>query len=244
MKYLNLFLLTVVLGGTLGLFYMFCQNCDTNLFYFNLGFTLFLEIIMFGSIVKVSEKKLFNIPNLAIVIQLERYVILAAILMLAYNFFGKGYLDPKWYFGALIVITILFIILAVFLIQAGQSQLEQSQDVKDKQVKRMDIKIEHSKLTSSLNRLFAVKKDIDYELTEECKKAIRYLGDKAGIIPLAKLARHPDRVDAICSDINSLQLEVDSIQDITDLEEIKNRLKATSKQAYEISDQINIINQV
>ena len=97
MKKSTILLLLIVIGGTIGLFWLLGPEVKTNLFYFNLGFTLMLEIIFFGTIFSVSGQKLFNIPGMATGVQITRYVIFAALIMIAFNLMSLISVDYMLY---------------------------------------------------------------------------------------------------------------------------------------------------
>jgi hypothetical protein len=239
MKYLNAILLIVVLGATAGLFFLLGEP-GNPLFYFNLAFTGVLEIIFFGSVIRISKQRLFNVPNLAVVVQLNRYVIFAAIIMIAYNIIGKDYLDQKWYFAILILLTIIYLVIVIFTLQGGEYQKQQSADVKTKMIGRTDLVDKQKLLFSNYKRTISENKELDYQITEDCKKAISQIEDKLTTIPIAKFEQLPEKTNSIAEQIEKLNNQVDEI-DASNKEESEKQLKAIAKSAYMIADQINLL---
>jgi hypothetical protein len=243
MKYLNAILLIIVVGATIGLFYLL-GNPDSSLFYFNLIFAAVLEVIFFGSVIKVSSERLFNVPNLAVVVQLNRYVIFAAIIMIAYNlalrFVGEDFLDKKWYFALLILLTIIYVIIVIFTLQGGSYQQQQSEEVKVKMMSRTDLSDKQKLLISNYKRTIAENKELDYPTTEDCKKAISQINDRLSTIPIAKFEQNPDKANELGNQIQQLNEQINQI-DISNKEEAEKQIKVIAKSAYGLADQINLL---
>ena len=247
MKYLNTILLIIVPSVTIGLFYLLGNPLETPLFYVNLGFTCLLELILFGTIIRVSSKPLFNVPNLAASIQVGRYVFLAATIMVIYNVFFyilKIDINPKWYFAALILTTLIYFVFIIFVIQGGKIQMEQSAAVKEKAVERINFKDNALSLSNDYKRMASSKKKIDYKLLEECKKAINLIGDKISIIPVKKLEKNTELITKINDDINELQTILNQIKETDDTKRNIEQIKILRDNAYNVSDKIKSINQI
>ncbi|MFK5890455.1 MAG: hypothetical protein QM486_06970 [Flavobacteriaceae bacterium] len=247
MKYLNTILLIIVPSVTIGLFFLLGDPLETPLFYVNLGFTCLLELILFGTIIRVSSKPLFNVPNLAASIQIGRYVFLAATIMVVYNvlfYILKIDIHPKWYFGALILTTLIYLVFIIFVIQGGKVQMQQSADVKEKTIQRTNFKDNALALSTDYKRMAISKKKIDYKLLEECKKAINLIGDKISIIPIAKLERNTELIAKINDEINELQIILNQIKETDDTKNNIVQIQILRDNAYGVADKINLINQI
>lgn len=248
MKKLNALLLLIVLGGTIGLFFLLGQDEKTPLFYFNLGFTCLLIIVFFSVIIKVSGQRLFTVPNIAVGLQIKRFVLFAALIMIAFNILygilGKEFIDPKWYFAALILLTIIYTIIIIFTAQGAAYQKNENNSIIEKTKQRIDIKNEQAKLSNSFRRIINNTEFKDLKTIEEAKKAISSLGDKVGIIPVAKIERSSEEFEQVSLDINDLLSEIKKLEDITDENEYKTILNKVSNRAYEILDNINFITKV
>jgi len=247
MKYLNTILLIIVPSITIGLFFLLGNPSEMPLFYINLAFVCLLELILFGTIIKVSSKSLFNIPNLAVSIQIGRYVYFIATIMIIYNvlfYLLKININPKWYFATLIFITLLYIVFIIFVIQGGRHQILQSTDVKVKSTRRTDFKINATSLNNSFRLVATLKKDIDYKLLEECKNALNLISDKIGIIPIAKLERNSDLIAIISNEILDLQVDLNKFKETTDTNINIKQVKTLRDNAHNVADKINLINQI
>ncbi len=247
MKYLNAILLTVVIIGTLGLFFLLGPEIKTTLFYANMLFSCFLLLLLFGTIIKVSGDTLFTVPNLAVAIQIKRYVLLAAFLMIAYNvlthFLGKDLIEVKWYVASLILLTIIYVVIIIFVVQSAGYQTNQTTEIKEKTQRRLDLKAEHLKMINHLNRI-ASRKNFDLKKYENAKKSIGMMGDKAGIIPVAKIEQHYEKFESIYNAIIKLQADVENLEETTSSEEENQILERVARKADEISDNINLITKI
>jgi len=247
MKYLNTILLIIVPSVTIGLFFLLGNPSEMPLFYINLVFVCLLELILFGTIIKVSSKSLFNVPNLAVSIQIGRYVYFIATIMIIYNvlfYLLKININPKWYFATLILITLLYIVFIIFVIQGGKVQIQQSADVKEKTIQRINFKDNALALSTDYKRMAISKKKIDYKLLEECKKAINLIGDKISIIPIAKLERNTELIAKINDEINELQIILNQIKETDDTKSNIVQIQILRDNAYGVADKINLINQI
>jgi len=247
MKYLNTILLIIVPGATIGLFFLLGDPLETPLFYVNLGFTCLLELILFGTIIRVSSKPLFNVPNLAASIQVGRYVFLAATIMVVYNvlfYILKIDIHPKWYFGALILTTLIYLVFIIFVIQGGKIQMQQSAAVKEKTADRLDFKINALSLSNDFKRISSSKKEISYKLLQECKKALNLISDKISIIPVSKLEKNSDLITVITNEILKLHVELDKFKETTDIEVNIKQVQTLRDNAQNVADKINLINQI
>lgn len=245
MKKLNALLLIIVLAGTIGLFFLLGQEEKTPLFYFNLGFTCLLIIVFFTVIIKISGERLFSVPNIAVGLQIKRFVLFSALIMIAFNIpyalLGKEFIDPKWYFAALILLTIIYTIIIIFTTQGAAYQKKQNNDIFEKTKQRVDLKSEQTKLSNSFRRIISNTDFKDFQALEETKKAISSLGDKVGIIPVAKIERSPEDFEKVSLDLTDLLGTIKKLEDTSDENEYKKILKTISNQAHEIIDNINII---
>lgn len=247
MKYLNTILLITVPSVTIGLFFLLGNPSEMPLFYINLVFVCLLELILFGTIIRVSSKPLFNVPNLAASIQVGRYVFLAATIMVIYNllfYVLKIDIHPKWYFGTLIITTLIYIVFIIFIIQGGKIQMQQSASVKEKTAQQTNFRDNALALSTDYKCMAISKKKIDYKLLEECKKAINLIGDKIDVIPIAKLERNTELIAKISDDINELQTILNQIKETDDTKSNIVQIQILRDNAYGVADKINLINQI
>jgi len=242
MKNSTILLLLIVIGGTIGLFWLLGPEVKTNLFYFNLGFTLLLEIIFFGTIFSISGQKLFNIPGMATGVQITRYVIFAALIMIAFNLMSLISADymlyVKWYFGVLILLTIIYAIIVIFTIQGGQYQLQMRDEIEEKTERKTDISLKHNEL-SDLFKNKTAELNVDYSILKECKNNIRLISDKASMISISKISKDTIKTQDIANEIENLSNEIRNIDISAEKNEIEKLLQIISKNALLISNKIS-----
>jgi len=240
MKHLNIILLIVVVGATIGLFFLLGPETKTSLFYINMGLICFLELVFFGTVATVSKKRLFNIPNLAVASLVNKYVIYTVIIVLVYNLGLKEYLDVAvhWYFGALIIVTLIFAIYISFTLQGAEVQKVNSEKMKETIIAREQVRATYNQLKSIYSTAI-IGKDFDYSLSELCKNSIRTLDDKASMIPLAKLERNPEYVENLNTRINDLESVINNFDSLTEVEEVNNHIKIVTAKSKEIINHID-----
>ncbi len=119
----NIILPIVVIAITIVLFFMFKPVDATILFYLNLGYLIFLEIIFFGYLnVLYSKVKDFSTPFLAVFgIYAFYYIVIGVIFMLVYSLALSNLLPLKHYIAALMVLTVLWIIISVLTAQVDSN---------------------------------------------------------------------------------------------------------------------------
>ena len=119
----NIILPIVVVGITVTLFFMFKPEKPTTLFYINLGYTVFLEIVFFGYLnLWYAKVKEFSTPFLAVFgVYAAFYAIIGTIWMFGYSLILSYFIPLKIYIAVLIVITLLWIILSVLTAQTDSN---------------------------------------------------------------------------------------------------------------------------
>jgi hypothetical protein len=236
MKYLNAILLVIALGATIGLFYLLATETNTPLFYFNLSFACVLEVLLLGAVLTISKKRLFNIPNLAIVSQISFYVFIAAAVMIVYNLLPSGILDAKWYFGALILLTAIYAILIIFVTKGASYQLAAEETQKNQIQQRQLTRINCSKLIPAFNDALAGKNP-DYAKKEACRKSIELLVEKTTMIPLAKAERNQAYMEDLNRKIDQLYDEFQATTQDEEPEKTIDRLKKAADRIVTHIDQ-------
>lgn len=247
MRYLNVLLLLVVFGGTIGLFFLLGPEEKSSLFYFNLGFTLFLEAVFFGTGVAIAGEKLFNVHNFAVAYQVKLYVMIAAIIMIAYNlvarFAGIEIIDPKWYFGLLILITIIFTVIIVIVGQAASHQIKHSEQIVQKAQHQKDLKKDFMRLERSFHDV-AQKIAKPGPMLDQAKSGIRKIENSLNMVPISVVARKVEEAESISLKMSELQQELEKID--TDGDDASNEAAYNSviSKSKRISDDINHLKSV
>ena len=247
MRYLNVLLLLVVFGGTIGLFYLLGPEEKSSLFYFNLGFTLFLEAVFFGTGVAIAGEKLFNIHNFAVAYQVKLYVIIAAVIMIAYNltakFAGIEIIDPKWYFGLLILLTIIFTVIIIIVGQAAQHQIKHSEQIVQKAQHQKDLKKDFMRLERSFYEV-AQKMTKSSPMLDEVKSNIRKMENSINMIPISLLARRAEDAEMVSLKLAEVQQELEKLDPNADDEANQAVLNSLLSKTKRVIDEINILKSV
>lgn len=123
----------VVVAITITLFFMFKPKETTELFYINLGYTIFLEIIFFGYLnILYSKVKEFSTPLLAVFgVYAIYYIVISFICMLVYSLALSYFMPLKIYIAALMVLTLLWLIISVLTAQTDSSYKVTVEKLKD-----------------------------------------------------------------------------------------------------------------
>ena len=123
-KFTNVALPVVVMAITIALFFMFKPEESTPLFYVNLIFLLFLEVIFFAyfnlSNTKTEDS---STPFLAIFgIFCVYYIVLCFGWMLIYSILLKNipFMTLKYYIAVLMILTLIWILLSVITAQTAE----------------------------------------------------------------------------------------------------------------------------
>ena len=245
MKYLSLLLLIIVIGATVGLFYLLAPVTNTPLFYFNLGYLCFLELLFFGAIIKVSEKRLFNVPNLAVVAQINRYVGWAALLMVVFNVgirLLEGQFDlTRWYFGALILLTTLYSVIVIMVLQGGNYQRSIDNDISELSEQKNSIKSVAETISVDFKRIIKTKSQLDLEDQQEGTIVISNSLATVSVIPLGKFRRGGNAIDILRQELTNFQAMLTKFETIEGKDENTSYLGLMCESANKIKSQANII---
>ncbi len=241
MKKFNLALLLVVLGATVFLFYYLNADAKSSLFYVNLFFTCFLELLFLSSVVSIAKERLFNPPNLAIVYQICYYIFTSAIIVLAYNIYFREFFVIKWYIGAILLISLLFFVLIFFAFRGAKAQLADSKEV-DNLILSRNLRLgNYSQLKIELNSAIS-SKDITLIVRDKCVNSINLLVDIANSIPLAKAERNSEFVQSVNEKISSILLEIKNLNKLDEKEAFIQQVTKLTSMAEGIISYIKITN--
>ena len=140
---------------TIALFFIIVQGEKSPIFWINLCFTLFLETAFFGWIIWVRKEDTNDVsPMLSVIIGTYGlyYVIAGVVVMVLFS--GLHYIWPDctsliwWYVAALLVITVLWMIPAVFMTHADSTHQQQ---IKNLQMNTADVRSLSMQMKSVLN---------------------------------------------------------------------------------------------
>jgi len=209
MRYLNLILLIVVLGVTASIFFALNHGIHSDVFWFNLSFSCFLEILFFGAIIKISSQPLITLPNAAVVTQINYYIIISVALILAYNFYVYNFVNPIWYFVSITVLSLFYLVLIGFTFQGGQAQQQDADEVTNLVEKRMQKLADLNKIKfsflNSVNGKQSLTEVVGYS------KRLDLVIEKAAMLPIAKLEKKPEFVSQLNEMLFALQNEISKL---------------------------------
>lgn len=245
MKILNILITLVVVSGTIGLFFLLGPVEKSSIFYTNLCLSIFIELLLFSAVIAVSGVKLFNIPNIAVAAQIGRYTFWLIFIMIGFNLLNyllkENPLSERWYYGGLLVVTLIYTVIIGFSVQGAQQQLAQGEDVKIKSTQKTDLKYEAKELLNTLERIRS-SNSFETSKMEECQKTILLLNDKVGSIPLAKFSTKADKIEIIRLNVVDLKSLTASLsRGSTDATTTINQIISESRQ---IIEKINLITNI
>ena len=145
----------IVYVVTIALFFIIVQGEKSPIFWINLCFTLFLETAFFGWIIWVRKEDTNDVsPMLSVIIGTYGlyYVIAGVVVMVLFSILHYIWPDCTsliwWYVAALLVITVLWMIPAVFMTHADSTHQQQ---IKNLQMNTADVRSLSMQMKSVLN---------------------------------------------------------------------------------------------
>ena len=114
LQYLGLAVLTV--AATIFLFiYNSAEFNRSNFFYFQMSFSLFLELIFWINMIFSSRSKSDESNSTARIVSsgmLILYIVMTSLIMILYSIFAKTITYDSYYYSSIVVITVIFIVIA------------------------------------------------------------------------------------------------------------------------------------
>ena len=145
----------IVYVVTIALFFIIVQGEKSPIFWINLCFTLFLETAFFGWIIWVRKEDTNEVsPLLSVIIGTYGlyYVIAGVVVMVLFSILHYIWPDCTsliwWYVAALLIITVLWMIPAVFMTHADSTHQQQ---IKNLQMNTADVRSLSTQMKSVLN---------------------------------------------------------------------------------------------
>lgn len=171
----------VVVAATAVLFFMFLPAEPTALFYLNLGYTVFLEVILFAYINVLYQKvKDFSTPFMAVFgIFSLYYVVVGFGWMLIFSLVLSHFISLKIYIAGLMLITLLWIILSLITGQADSNYRQNTEKLKDQ---GNSLSFYTQKITLLANRYdrLCIEKGLKYITDSNNRTALDRLMGKIG----------------------------------------------------------------
>ena len=178
----------VIVGITIGLFYLLGPEEKTHLFYANMVVTSILEIML--------------LCNTSISMQLFYFILSEAIWMLVFNVFLSDTVDTKYYYAGLLVIFLIFVALISIVGIGGNVQAEKQKEIEQ------SVMVRKSHLASTQMVMMEYRqalRDVDSEQKDRQGQQLKILLDKIAAIPAEKLERNATVVEDINIKLNGLK---------------------------------------
>jgi hypothetical protein len=121
---ISLILLLCTIAVTVFLFYYWSKEEDrTTLFAFNLGFTIFLELLFYGFIytTRFNSKKILGSTYSVLGSILFFYLIFGIVVILVFNLFLVDLISVKWYYSVIVIGTLLGLISTGFTLKLNNN---------------------------------------------------------------------------------------------------------------------------
>ena len=133
----NIVLPIVVVGTTIGMFFLLKPQETTSLFWINLFYTVFLEVVFFGyiNVLHLKTKDLSSPFYAVFGAYCFYYIILGLVCMVGYTFMVKFIYAPetnKAYIAALMNITLLWVIVSVITAQTDSNYKQTVVELKER----------------------------------------------------------------------------------------------------------------
>ena len=179
----NVVLPIIVAIATIGLFILFKKDDADSLFYLNLFYTLVLEAVFFLYLnflhtnTRIFSSAFYSIFGVTAII----YIITGALWMLVYSFALTSVFSLKVYIAVIIIITLIWIIVAVLIARTDADYKETVDELKNRQytlqyyIQKMNI------LTSRYEKVCA-EKGIVYKTDSNNRTVLSNLSNKIGFI--------------------------------------------------------------
>ncbi len=122
-------LLTVAVSTFL-FFFLSKEENRSSVFAFNLGYTVFLEILFFIFIftTRLSSKKVHGAIYSVLGTVLVYYLIFGIVILLAFNIFMLELISPKWYYAVIIIGTLTGVIVTGFVYRLNSSMVTKEEE--------------------------------------------------------------------------------------------------------------------
>ena len=192
----------VIVGITIGLFYLLGQEEKTHLFYANMVVTSILEIMLLCNLPFFTNGKLTTVRNTSISMQLFYFILSEAIWMLVFNVFLSDTVDTKYYYAGLLVIFLIFVALISIVGIGGNVQAEKQKEIEQ------SVMVRKSHLASTQMVMMEYRqalRDVDSEQKDRQGQQLKILLDKIAAIPAEKLERNATVVEDINIKLNGLK---------------------------------------
>lgn len=190
----------VTLATTAALFFMFQPEEPTKLFYFNLGYTLFLEALFFGyfDLLHLKPSSL-SVPLLIVAgVYTFYYVITGFGWMLLYSLLLSHFLPFNVYMAGFMVLTLLWVVVSVMTAHPNVNHQERMEKLDD-QRRTLDFYTQKISILSSRYEKICIERNIPYQTESNNRTVIDRLKSK-----ISSLTPNVFRSDSACSQLDAM----------------------------------------
>ncbi len=228
MKNLNILISVLVIGATIGLFFLLGPEEKQSLFYVNLVLALVLEGALLAALF-VTESK-FNLQNIATSGPIFYGAIVVVCWMAIYNLLLHPHVDVKWYYAGLIVIAVLYALMTIFTRQGGTVQQRVNAETKEVVTARCVTSLDARMLKADLEEAVRTQ-NLDAALRRETFAKLQLFIDKVSMTPALDLQRNQDLADLFATSIERMQELIAEEQTAQTKEDAEKYLILLKKQA-------------
>lgn len=116
---------------TLVLFFVFQPEESGTLFYFNLCYTLWLEVLFFGwlGLLRTGTREVSTVFRIVVGISAGYYVMAGTCIMLLYSLLLSSTVGIRWYIATLVILTLVWLLLASLLAQTDANHHEKMEQL-------------------------------------------------------------------------------------------------------------------
>lgn len=202
---ISLVLTVISIITTVFLFYYSTNEESQNLlFKFNLGYTIFLEILFFGFIyfAKLGNKKIPGATYSVLGIILFIYLFFGIAVLLGFNIILINIISVKWYYSTIIIGSILTIILSGFSLMLNNN-LVKSTERENKITITRDSYVQNLTYLQNIYANILKENKINEKLESGYSSVIQKLTNKLSFINL-KIIENPDCIIRLSDSIGTL----------------------------------------
>lgn len=228
MKNLNILISALIVGATIGLFFLLGPEERQTLFYVNLVLALALEGTLLTALF-ITESK-YNLQNITASNPVFHGAIVVICWMAIYNLLLHPHVDIKWYYAGLIVITVLYALITIFTRQGGAAQQQINAETKQVVTTRSAVSLEAHMLKADLEEALQTH-NTDATLRRETFAKLQLLIDKVSMTPAFDLQRNQALSDLFTQTVKRIQELILEMQTASTKEDAEKYLTLLMKQA-------------
>lgn len=227
MKNLNALISILVVGATIGLFFLLGPEEKQSLFYVNLVLVLALEGTLLTALF-VTESE-YNLQTVAASGPVFYGTVAIVCWMIVYNLLLHPHVEVKWYYAGLIVIAVGYALATIFTRQGGLIQQRVNAETKEAVTARCVASLDARMLEIDLEEALQAH-DLDATLRREALAKLQLFVDKVAMTPALDLQRNRLLADLFAQSIERIQSRIAELRTATTKEEAEKVLSLVASQ--------------